>query len=62
MKEMRKQTITYIGSFGARETHDARLPTSSLRTRRTRATVFSRGSLKDRMPFSEWLYLSINIY
>lgn len=51
MKEMR--TVTYVGTFGARETHDTRLPTSSLRTGRSRAAVFTRGSLKDRMPFSE---------
>lgn len=46
---MREQTVTYVGTFGARETHDARLPTSSLGTRGSRATIFTRGSLKDRI-------------
>lgn len=52
-KEMEGQTITYIGTFGARETHDTWLPTSPLRTWRSRATIFTRGSLKERIPFSE---------
>jgi hypothetical protein len=52
-KEMKEQIITYIGTFGARETHDTGLPTSTLRTWRSRATIFTRGSLKERVPFSE---------
>lgn len=52
-KEMEGQVITYIGTFGARETHDTRLPTSPLRTWRSRATIFTSGSLKERTPFSE---------
>lgn len=51
-KEMEGQVITYICSFGARETHDTRLPTSSLRAWGSRATIFTRGSLKERTPFS----------
>lgn len=50
---MEGQVITYIGTFGARETHDTRLPTSTLRTRRARAAIFTRGSLEERTPFSE---------
>lgn len=49
-KEMEGQVVTYIGTFGARETHDARLPTSTLRTWRTRAAIFTGGSLKQRTP------------
>lgn len=52
-KDTGGQTVTYIGTFGARETHDARLPASPLRTWRPRATVFTRGSLKERTPLSE---------
>lgn len=52
-KEMEGQVVTYIGTFGAREAHDTRLPTSPLRTWRSRATVFTRGSLKEKTPFSE---------
>lgn len=50
---MEGQIVTYIGTFGARETHDTRLPTSPLRPGRPRATVFTGGSLKERAPFSE---------
>lgn len=52
-KEREGQFVTYIGTFGARETHNTRLPTSTLRTWRSRATVFTRGSLKERTSFSE---------
>lgn len=52
-KEMGEQTVTYIGTFGARETHDTRLPASPLRTWRSRTTIFTRGSLRERTPFSE---------
>lgn len=52
-KEMEGQVVTYVGTFGARETHDTRLPTSALRTWRTRATVFTRSSLKERTALSE---------
>lgn len=52
-KEMEGRVITYIGTFGAGETHDARLPTSTLRTWRSRTTIFTRGSLKERTPFPE---------
>lgn len=52
-KEMEGQVVTYIGTFGTRETHDTRLPTSPLRTWRSRATIFSSGSLKERTQFSE---------
>lgn len=52
-KETEGQVVTYVGTFGARETHDTRLPTSALRTWRTRATVFTRGSLKERTAWSE---------
>lgn len=52
-KEMEEQIITYIGTFGARETHDTRLSTGPLRTWRSRTTIFTRGSLKEGMPFSE---------
>lgn len=57
---MREQTVTYVGTFGARETHDARLPTSSLRTRRSRATVFTRGSLKDRIHSQDIVPLAVS--
>lgn len=39
---------TYTGTFGARETHDTRLPTSALSTWRSRATIFTRSSLRER--------------
>ena len=51
-KEMEGQAVTYIGTFGARETHDTRLPTSPFGTWRSRATIFTRSSLKERTRFS----------
>lgn len=61
-KEMEGQMITYIGTFGARETHDTRLPTSPLRTWGSRATVFTRGSLKERTPFSAHRHETIFVH
>lgn len=52
-KEREGQVVTHVGTFGARETHNTRLPTSALRTWRSRTTVFARGSLKERTSFSE---------
>ena len=45
-KEMEGQVITYICSFGARETHDTRLPTSSLRAWGSRAAILTSGTLR----------------
>ena len=52
-KEVEGPAVTYVGTFGTRETHDTRLPTSALRTWRSGATIFTRGSLKERTSVSE---------
>lgn len=62
MEEMEGQVVTYIGTFGARETHDTRLPTSPLRTWRSRATIFTRGTLKERTSFSEQRHSSLTTF
>lgn len=37
--------LTYVSTFGAWETHDARLTTGTLWTRWARPSVFARGTL-----------------